>query len=552
MKTKTTSKSLNKMTQIQLISGIVDAISHKQCSPESITEAMPMLKKLAKRIKVSTDAALMFAVFANKFDDNKIEISDLANFLDCTQIKILTYWDAIDQLVQLKYIGKRKNLDEEYSFFVPADVMTAVRENRIYTPIVYTNLTSEQWTDRLSDLLHRRDRGLISYDLFMENLESLIRNNQHLTIARELVTIQDKENQMLFAGMIDLFIQNNDNHIMRSDVEDLFEESWMARSHARQLERGEHPLQIDGLVEHSNSDGQVESDAWMLTQAAKDRFLSELDILTPNRLDKELRAPNTIVDKNLYFNASVSKQLKQLQDLLQPNRFTHIQDNLVKHGMRKGFACIFYGSPGTGKTETVLQLARQTGRSIFQVDVPNLRSKWVGDTEKNVKAIFDRYRSYCKRCEVAPILLFNEADAVLCRRNEGATGSVDKMENAMQNIILQEMETLDGIMIATTNLTNNLDAAFERRFLYKIEFSKPTPNESKHIWHAMLPDLTDDETYLLANKYDFSGGQIENIARKQIVDSILLGTERPSMEAIRSACDTERFNKSQNKPIGFN
>ena len=222
-----------------------------------------------------------------------------------------------------------------------------------------------------------------------------------------------------------------------------------------------------------------------------------------------------------------------------------------KHGMRRGFACIFYGAPGTGKTETVLQLAHRTGRGIMTVDVPNLRSKWVGDTEKNTKAIFERYRNYCKRTDLAPILLFNEADAILCKRKEGAENSVDKMENAMQNIILQELETLDGILIATTNLTGNLDTAFERRFLYKIEFPKPTPEESKHIWHTLLPEISESQAFELAKQYAFSGGQIENIARKQIVNAVLTGNESIGMESIREACKTELFNTNNTRRIGF-
>lgn len=219
--------------------------------------------------------------------------------------------------------------------------------------------------------------------------------------------------------------------------------------------------------------------------------------------------------------------------------------------MRRGFACIFYGAPGTGKTESVLQLARKTGRGIMIVDVPNLRDKFVGETEKNTKAIFDKYRKACKNSKLAPILLFNEADAVLCKRNEGAATAVDKMENAMQNIILQEMENLEGIMIATTNLTNNLDKAFERRFLYKIEFPKPTPNESKHIWHAMLPEVSETEAFELAKQFAFSGGQIENIARKQLVNAVLTGEDKVSMEAIKEACKTELFNNNTTRRIGF-
>lgn len=243
--------------------------------------------------------------------------------------------------------------------------------------------------------------------------------------------------------------------------------------------------------------------------------------------------------------------MAQLESLLQENRFAAVQENLAKHGMRRGFACIFYGAPGTGKTGSVLQLARKTVRGIMIVDVPNLRDKFVGETEKNTKAIFDKYRKACKNSKLAPILLFNEADAVLCKRNEGAATAVDKMENAMQNIILQEMENLEGIMIATTNLTNNLDKAFERRFLYKIEFPKPTPNESQHVWHAMLPEISETEAFELAKQYSFSGGQIENIARKQLVNAVLTGEDKVSMEAIKDACKTELFNNNTTRRIEF-
>ena len=114
------------------------------------------------------------------------------------------------------------------------------------------------------------------------------------------------------------------------------------------------------------------------------------------------------------------------------------------------------------KHNEVYQLARKTGRNIMVVDVPQLKSMWVGQSEKNVKALFDRYREQVKRAKLTPILLFNEADAIIGKRKNGAENAVDKMENSLQNIILQEMEQLDGIMIATTNLQQNMDKAFER------------------------------------------------------------------------------------------
>lgn len=108
---------------------------------------------------------------------------------------------------------------------------------------------------------------------------------------------------------------------------------------------------------------------------------------------------------------------------------------------------------------------------------------------------------------------------------EGASKAVDKMENSIQNIILQEMETLDGIMIATSNLTTNLDKAFERRFLYKIRFDKPSLTARAEIWQTMLPALNENDAYTLASQFDLSGGEIENIVRKHSVNAILSGNE---------------------------
>jgi SpoVK/Ycf46/Vps4 family AAA+-type ATPase len=124
------------------------------------------------------------------------------------------------------------------------------------------------------------------------------------------------------------------------------------------------------------------------------------------------------------------------------------------------------------------------------------------------------------------------------------------MENACQNIILQAMENLSGIMIATTNLTGNMDSAFERRFLYKICFDKPTVDTRKQIWNVMLPSLSCEEAKSLAESYDFSGGQIENIARKQIVDSILYGHHQ-DISSVRSYCDNEIIRNSRTNKIGF-
>ena len=273
-----------------------------------------------------------------------------------------------------------------------------------------------------------------------------------------------------------------------------------------------------------------------------------------------LTADAILTHKQLFFPKDIQRQVEELGCFLQPENYQRIQDRMKEKGFRNGFACLFYGSPGTGKTETVYQLARQTGRNIMVVDVPQIKSKWVGESEKNIKALFDRYREQVKRSNEnhnenhnrnTPILLFNEADAIIGIRKNGASSAVDKMENSIQNIILQEMETLDGIMIATTNLQQNLDKAFERRFLYKIKFDKPTEEARAHIWHSMIPELSDLDVHTLASKYDFSGGQIENIARHYAIDTILHGTSDDVLPMLIRHCDNERLDEKDKRKIGF-
>lgn len=130
----------------------------------------------------------------------------------------------------------------------------------------------------------------------------------------------------------------------------------------------------------------------------------------------------TFAARELFYNPSVQRQIDRLGELLAPEHFAEIQQRLSAGGMRKEFACLFYGAPGTGKTETVYQLARRTGRDLMVVDVSQIKSCWVGESEKNIKVAFNRYRSYVRQSERAPILFFNEADAVLGIRQEGRSG----------------------------------------------------------------------------------------------------------------------------------
>ena len=113
------------------------------------------------------------------------------------------------------------------------------------------------------------------------------------------------------------------------------------------------------------------------------------------------------------------------------------------------------------------------------------------------------------------------------------------------------METMNGIMIATTNLEENLDKAFERRFLYKIKFEKPSIAQRRAMWKSSLPKLSNEEIEQMAYSYDFTGGQIENVVRKCSIDSVLYGDDSVDVDRIKLYCHEETLDSKRMTKIGF-
>ena len=185
---------------------------------------------------------------------------------------------------------------------------------------------------------------------------------------------------------------------------------------------------------------------------------------------------------------------------------------------RKGIDAriIFYGVAGTGKTMTAMSLAKTLKKPILSFDCSKILSMYVGESEKNVRKIFDDFKDLSKKAKVDPILLLNEADQFLSARSEGAGSSADKMHNQMQNIFLEQIEQFEGILIATTNLLDNIDKAFSRRFNHKIEFKKPGKKQRLRLWQFMLPENADyEEGFEIRDltKYDLTGGQINLVIK---------------------------------------
>jgi SpoVK/Ycf46/Vps4 family AAA+-type ATPase len=260
-------------------------------------------------------------------------------------------------------------------------------------------------------------------------------------------------------------------------------------------------------------------------------------------------SPAEIPYRELIFGESEMKQLFLLKNVLVEAKLKEVQKRLTDKNLPIGITVLLHGAPGTGKTEIVKQIAKETGRELVKVEISQSKSMWFGEVEKVIKRIFTDYKSFAKECEQTPILLFNEADAIISKRKENRNSSVSQTENAIQNIILEELENFEGILVATTNLANNLDNAFERWFLFKIRFQNPDISIRKKIWKSKLPSLKAQGCRLLAEKYNFSGGQIDNVIRKNTMHEIIHG-EKVSLKNLMAFCSEETLVSSHVK-IGF-
>jgi SpoVK/Ycf46/Vps4 family AAA+-type ATPase len=192
-----------------------------------------------------------------------------------------------------------------------------------------------------------------------------------------------------------------------------------------------------------------------------------------------------------------------------------------------------------------------TNRCIKKADL-TFKSKWYGESERNIKNLFVSYRKLLDTSELEPILLFDEVDGIFgTRKTLSSHSSIDQTENTIQNIILSEMSEFRGILFASSNLICNLDPAFERRFLYKIRLERPNSETRFLIWKDKLPQLGDDELRDLSENWDMSGAQIQNVSTKALMNQILTG--KPfTLQEIRKLCESEFLvKKSERRPIGF-
>ena len=523
--------------------------------PDPMREAA--IAYLQERLNLSRIQVLILTsvlYYSAKHSGRKCNMDDLANLLRMHPLRVLQLRDEFCVLDELGYIVNCQNKDG-WSLSMVGEALESLAMDIPFDPQILKLENNFDFLCKANRFIkegHRYDEdGTIT-----KNINRLMKQNQHLAVVQNLQNIKGEADMWFMLLMMTTLAIEEDSYVNARDLAQILSERTI-RIILKQIMDNKHPFAKQGYIELRNQAGQVQQGEWVLSQEGWLAMLDnqeEVESIVPIEEDENinmLTSYKQLAQRPLYFSDKTEEQVQTLTNLLHEEQLAKVRQALKTHNMPLGFCCLFYGAPGTGKTELVQQLAIATQRDLFQVNIATLRDKYVGESEKQLKRIFDKYRSLVRTQEHAPILFFNEADAIFGNRMENTQRSVDKMENALQNIILQEMEVLDGIMICTTNLTSCLDKAFDRRFIYKVEFEKPTNQARKLIWQSMLSSLNDEQATELANRFDFSGGQIQNISRKQVINAIFSGKDELDYDQIKLDCQNESISRNSRGKVGF-
>lgn len=288
-------------------------------------------------------------------------------------------------------------------------------------------------------------------------------------------------------------------------------------------------------------------------KAVKKNKKIKLQSLVKDQNIFELIEPNINID-----DVIMPQNTKDLLESILKQQDKTVLERLQKWGIKTNknieAKIIFYGPAGTGKTMSALSMAKAMKKSILSFDCSKILSKYVGESEQNVRKIFDTYKELCDASKQSPILLLNEADQFLSTRVETSSGA-DKMHNQMQNIFLEQIERFSGVIIATTNFLESLDKAFSRRFDYKIEFKKPDFNQRLKIWEKSLPKEAKFDDYFSLDKlakYELSGAQIVMVIKNTALKAAISKNGMFKMKDFLDTIDKElQSSFDKNKIVGF-
>lgn len=424
--------------------------------------------------------------------------------------------------------------------------------------------------ERLAFLSHKDSTLKEQIKGFEKHIKERLRRFKSYNIIAEIFkenTLNEKE-QILFLALLKQEYSLDGEHSSTSEMNALLmliSENEFERVKNKALLDEGSKLYERGLIDYDeflNPLGDIVKSFFL-----SDEILERIVNFKEPKKDKKIRLESALKEQDIF---ELIEPNTDINDVIMPQKTKELLQNILKQqdktvlerlhrwGIKTNknieAKIIFYGPAGTGKTMSALSLAKSMKKAVLSFDCSKILSKYVGESEQNVRKIFDTYKNIAANCKQSPILLLNEADQFLSTRVE-SSGGADKMHNQMQNIFLEQIEKFDGVIIATTNFLESLDTAFSRRFEYKIEFKKPDYKDRVEIWQRALPkNASFDDEFSIENvaNYELSGAQIimvvKNTALKAAISKDGIFKMKDFLECIQKELNSSFDNA---KIVGF-
>ena len=561
----------------------LDIYAHLKCNQEEVK----VLQYLTKQYIIGNDNILVVDILGEFYDIKKLEhiehIYLIKNLLELgwiTQSNFIT--TKISELSQLELINTAVSLSSSFLKLLEVGslelTLPEIKEYSDHLEYLQDQFFKIDLAQKLNIVKHNFDENSPNANRLRSKL-SLLENRikERVETTKNSIMLEDffkqhdlaEKEQMIFLALLKEEYGGSDESIrdMNSLIALVSSDDYEKIKHRSLLEESGN-LISNGLIDYDemltpfggiNRNFYIpESILYKISHPVKKEKRQQkikLDMLIQDQEMFELIEPKKSLE-----DVVLNEKTKKTLDLLLRQVDKDVVDRLKKWGIKdkkKGIDAriIFYGAAGTGKTITALALAKSLKKQVLSFDCSKILSMYVGESEKNVRKIFDEYKELCTKTKTEPVLLLNEADQFLSNRVSGQISGSDKMHNQMQNIFLEQIERFEGILVATTNLLDSIDKAFSRRFNYKIEFLKPDLEQRKTLWEKLLPaELPLEKNFNIEKlaKSSLTGGQIElvikNTAYKLAIDEKAVFKVEDFLEEIQKE---EKGQFDKDKTVGF-
>ena len=554
----------NKDVYKALLSGIQIAV--KTTNDEEFTQQLVeslsnQVQPIADFFGIDDDESIVMAYFLNAhINDSEPDRECIVKHFGKDISALADVYEIIEKLVERKLLmmkgsNMRRSKQNFKNVLAHPRAIMAMSEGDAELLNFHPSKNFHDFLLEVNDLLIQRIRELINTMSLFEEVDTLMEVNKEMPEVRWLLSQKElrSEDLLIFLNICVEHSNGEDEVDMDKMTREVFDCVSERMIYKQKIKMGKCILYTKDYIESSGSQFAMYNMVQLSDELMNKMFGQMNDIAKKEfkpRMGVLINCEN-IKDEKLFYNEKEAKQISTLLKALDHTNYKELSKKLTSNNMLAGFTVLMHGYPGTGKTSSVKSIAKQTGRHIFMIEIPKVHSKWVGESEKNLSKVFKEYRESRKHFDNDPILLFNEADALLGKRFN-VNNSVDQMNNSLQNILLQELEDFEGIFIATTNLVNHLDSAFDRRLLYKLEFQKPEEEVRYRILKSSFPDFDENVLQDINQDYQLTGGQISNIKKKMMVKE-MLESELDADDVLLTLCEEEFSlrNVGRGNVIGF-